>query len=400
MSGGIKVMKSIKIIASNFKSGILRNIIMIVFTALSVFFMNLSLSEFMHQEYTNNYVKECGLYEEYMYLTFPDKAAFNDYDKRSEIWEKELSLLDELKNDGVIENWYLSSTVSTLITDRQNSDGEYTDRAEVYSYPRELASDLRFPVSNGIWFDKYDFADDITPVVVGSDLQQRFKLGDKFSLYDSDKEYLVIGVLERNVMLLSQGAGGNGMNLNGVFKINNSAIIEAADEIDPMFSQHSALIKTDYPEEVFKSLGDISYIFTFEELAQRAYEDNRFLTEMQTTLFMLMMVVCIAGVSSGNLLSALSSKKQYAVYFMCGMEWSRALRITFAEGVIKLILPAVIGYRMFMYWCVKRDYWQLRVTEVNVIVTILFLAAIFVMTSLLPLLDIRRTSPVKIIGET
>ncbi len=395
-------MKSIKIIAANFKSGILHNIIMIVFVALSVFFMNLSLSEFMHQEYINNYVRECGLYEDYMYLTFPDKSAFNDHDKRREIWAKELSLLDKLKSDGIIENWYLSTTVSSPITDKQNSDGEYTDRAKIYSYPRELASDLHFPVSNGIWFDKYDFTDDITPVVVGSDLKQRFKPGAEFSIFNSDKKYLVIGVLERNAMLLSQGAGGNGMDLNGVFNIANNAIIEAVDEIEEPLYSNSALIKPvrGNSGEVFRALGDISYIFTFAELAQRAYEDNRFLTEMQTTLFVLMMAVCIAGVSSGNLLSAISHKKRYAVYFMCGMEWSSALLITFAEDVIKLLLPAVLGYGMFMDWCVKRDYWQLRVTSVNVAVTIAFLAGIFLLTSLLPLLDIKRTSPVKIIAET
>lgn len=392
------MLKGLKIIAANFRKDIIHNLAMLIFVALSVFFMNLSLSEFMHQNYINNYVKERGLYEDYMYLTYPDKAAFDGYDTR-EIWAKELSLLDKLKSDGIIENWYLSVRANAPITDKQNSDGEYTDRAEVYSYPRELAADLRFPVSKGIWFDKYDFSGEVTPVVVGSDLSRRFKVGEKFSLFNSDKEYLVIGVLERNAMLLVQGAGGNGMDLNSVFEVENNAIIEAVDEIDPRFSPHSALIKTGNSGEVFKALGDISYTFTFKELAQSAYESNRFLTEMQTTLFVLMMVVCIAGVSSGNLLAAVSRKKQYAVYFMCGMEWRSALWITFSEGVIKLILPAVVGYGMFMDWCVKREYWQLRVTSVNVFVTMIFLAAIFLLTSLLPLLDIKRASPVKIISE-
>lgn len=395
-----KIFKDLKIIFANFRKNIIHNMIMLVFVALSVFFMNLSLSEFMHQNYINNYVKECGLYDDYMYLTYPDKSAFDGYDKR-EIWAKELSLLDKLKSDGIIENWYLSDRANAPITDKQNGNGEYIDRAEVYSYPRELVSDLRFPVSKGIWFDKYDFTDDVTPVVVGSDLKRRFKLGEKFTIYNSDKEYLVIGVLERNAMLLVQGAGGNGMDLNSVFEIENNAIIEVTDEIDPLFS-HSALIKTvnGNSEEVFNALGGISYTFTFKELARSAYENNRFLTEMQTTLFVLMMVVCIAGVSSGNLLAAISRKKQYAVYFMCGMEWRSALWITVSEGVIKLILPAVIGYGMFMDWCVKQEYWQLRVTSENVIITIIFLAAIFLTTSLLPLLDIKRASPVKIISET
>lgn len=394
------MLKSIKIIAKNFKSGLVRNIIMIVFVALAVYFMNLSLSEFMHQEYINNFVKDCGLYDNYMYVTYPDKAPFSKAKNTRDVWEKELNMLDELKRESVITDWFWTANYSVPLTERQNSSGEYTDRVRFYTYPQEFASDLNFPVSAGVWFDKYEFNEDAIPVVVGSDLKGRLKVGERISLPSSDKEYLVIGVLERNTMILSIGAGGNGMDLNSVFNSGNDAIIAADNEIDEMFL-HGAVVKV--PAEnsryVFEKIGDISYVFTFERLAQTAYESNRFLTEMQTTLFVLMLTVCIAGVSSSNLLATISCKKRYAIFFMCGMDWKTAVRITFTESVIKLILPAIIGYGLFINWCVEREYWQLRVTSLNVIVTIIFLSVIFTMTSLLPLLDVKRTSPVRTIVE-
>lgn len=256
-------------------------------------------------------------------------------------------------------------------------------------------------MSTGVWFDKYKFNENVTPVVVGSDFKGRFKVGERISLFNPEKEYLVIGVLKRNAMVLSANSGGNGMSLNSVFEIGNNVIIAATDEIEETYSR-GALVRSSLENRryVFEKLGDISYVFTFEKLAQKAYDDNRFLTEMQTTLFVLMLTVCIAGVSSSNLLATISCKKRYAIFFMCGMDWKTAVRITFTESVIKLILPAIIGYGLFINWCVEREYWQLRVTSMNVFVTIFFLAAIFLMTSLLPLLDIKRTSPVRIIVET
>lgn len=394
---------------SNLKKDALHNIIMIVFVALSVFFMDITLSEFMHMNYINNAVKSCGLYEEYIYAEPPSKHLVGDgMELTKSLWDYEMETLERFKKDGVIEAWYSMDHANEPITDSVNSDGEWWDRAKCYYYPRELANEMSFPLSRGKWFDKYNEEDGIPPVIVGSDFARRFKVGEVVSLYRSSlkeyRDYRVIGVLRRNTMLLRLGADGSGMDLNSCFESGdecNGSIIFCEDEINDPYARGGVIINVseENKQTVFDELADIGYMFSFKELSDTAEYNNRTLTEMQSVIFILMMIVCIAGVSSGNLLSTIACKKKYAVYFMCGMEWRTGMLITLTESVIKLVIPAGIGYAMFLDWYGKNGFESMRLTEANVIVTVLFMGLIFLLTSLMPLLDIKKTAPVKIITE-
>lgn len=402
-------MKPLKIILSNLKKDALHNIIMVVFVALSVFFMDITLSEFMHMNYINNAVKSCGLYDDYIYAEPPSKHLVgNGTELTSSLWDYEMETLERFKEDGVIESWYSMDHANAPITDSVNSDGEWFDRAECYYYPRELLNEMSFPLSRGKWFDKYESDDGIPPIVVGSDLASRFKLGEVVQIFHGTwketKNYRVIGVLRRNTMLLSLGAGGSGMDLNSCFDSGddcNGSIIFCDDEINDPYAYGGVVIKVseENRQTVFDELADIGYMFSFKELSDTAEYNNRNLTEMQSVIFILMMIVCITGVSSGNLLSTIALKKKYAVYFMCGMEWRTGVLISLAESVIKLVVPAGIGYAMFLDHYGKYGFESMRLTEANVIVTVLFVGLIFLLTSLMPLFDIKKTAPVKIITE-
>ncbi len=104
--------------------------------------------------------------------------------------------------------------------------------------------------------------------------------------------------------------------------------------------------------------------------------------------------------SSGNLLSAISCKKRLAVYFLCGMEWKTGFFISLIQRVIKLTLPAAAGYMMYMRFCVQNEFGEMRVSTVNVVIMVVFLSAIFLLTLLKPLSDIKKTYPVGIIVGT
>lgn len=399
-------MRLFKIISANFKQSRLRNIIMIIFVGASVFLMNMSLSGFMHREYLNNYVRICGLYDDYMYVTDSYKSVYyqsgysdgqdNSVNKRQQAREYIREQLDGLKEKGIVEGSYSVSHFNAPIS------YDITDRAEFLIYPKALAYELRFPVSSGKWFEENVAGNEYTPVVVSSDMSLRFKVGDVIDSRYLEKTGLVVGVLEPNAMVLSPGAGGNTIDLNNVFTTADNMIIACVDEISERDEMGTKVIKVSpqNQQEVFDSVGDITYAFTFKDMSDRAYESNSLLTEMQTVVFVLMLIVCITGVSSSNLLETISCKKRYAVYFMCGMDWADSVKITFIQSLLKLVVPAGLGYLGFIWWWSGvRDYYPLRVTGVNIIMTILFILTVFVLTSLKPLFDIKRTSPVKIISE-
>lgn len=388
-------MKVLKMIFGNFKNNALRNLIMIIFVGISVFLLNISLSRFMHQEYINNVVRDCGLYDNFMYAAPPNKKAYRtDSDNGEGTSTAALNYvrgqLENLKSCKIIDNYFTLGHFKV---------GD--DNAEYLIYPQELAIDLKFPVSKGKWFDVGDFADNLTPIVVGSGLSGRFKVGESVEVPGIVGNCVVTGILERDAMVLTIGAGGNGMDLNSTFISGNNAIIACVPQVDEIDDCGGTIIKTapQNQKEVINKVSDISYTFTFKNLAQNAYESNCLNTEMQTTVFILMMVVCVAGVSSGNLLATISCKKKYATYFLCGMDWKTGVLTTLAESLIKLAVPAAVGYAMFYKWCVDQNFWALRVTDVNLILTIVFLIVIFLLTSLKPLLDIKHTSPVRIIVE-
>lgn len=404
-------MKQLKIIFGNIKKDKLNNLIMIAFVCASVFLMNVSLSFFMHWKYINNFVKDCGLYDNYMYFGYPNKTKSNDPDNfeinsdfNREIWEYEVSELERLKSEGVIEGWYATAQAGAPLSD----DWE-NDRAEHIYYPKELAVDLKFPVSKGIWFDKYDFEgadENVIPVVVGSDMAHRFRLGTKITLPSSEhpeKDYLVIGVLQRDSYLLTSGSSGTDMDTNYLFDQINDAIIIIDEDPSVILWHGHAVIKVspENQQTVFDTFGDYSRTFTFKYMSDNAYEINRTNTEMFSVIFLLMMLVCIVCVSSGNLISTIANKKRYATFFLCGMDWKTSIVTTVLESVLKLAVPGAVGYAIFMHWCNDPASGKAyRVTTANPIVTAVFLAAIFLLTSLIPLIEIKRTSPVKIIVDT
>lgn len=209
-------------------------------------------------------------------------------------------------------------------------------------------------------------------------------------------------MLDKNAMVLRCGAGGNGIDLNSVFRKGNDVIVACVDNMDFSNSSGATIIKVSeqYQQNVLDCISDIVYTFSFKELSDTAYENNRLITEMQFVIFALMMIVCITGVSSSNLLETIRCKKKYAVYFMCGMDWKRCIRISFIESLFNLIIPTLIGYIAFLKWCEEQNFSALRITNTNVLVTTFFIIFVFVLTSLRPLIDIKNTSPVKIISET
>lgn len=404
-------MRTLKIIFGNIKKDALHNIVMMAFVGVAIFIMEIALSRFRFQEYTNNLVKDCGMYENYMYVSAESKGVYSKYDNEETDYEHSKSYLareniaeqlERLKAEGIIEAYYSREQYGAPVTE------DVDDRGEFLILPRGLAEDVAFPLSGGKWFDEYKQNDGALPVIIGSDFAGRFHVGDrvKLPILQGDEslretgysECVVIGVLERNAMILGGGGSSSEMDTNYLFVSGNDTFIVCADE--PMLSTHFGYYVKVAPENqqtVMERIGDLTFTFTFAEMSDRAYENNRLMTEMVTALFVIMMLVCAAGVSSGNLLATISCKKRYAVYFLCGMEWKTGFLVSLIESVIKLVLPAAVGYIAFMRFCVKNQFGEMRVGTINFFIMAAFLLIIFLLTSLKPLSDIKRTSPVGII---
>ena len=395
------MLRDLRIILGNAGSDLLRGIIVMFFVGASTFLMNVSLSRYSYQEYINSLVRDCGLYDSYMYAAPPDKGVYFREDSPTDLRAAALSYvqdgLTELMAKGVVEAFYGAASFNGPVSDDPD------ERAYYLLYPGEFLRDISFPTSRGVWFDEpgQNEPDNTCPTaVIGSGLAKRYKPGGTYKFRGLDTEIRVIGVLSDNAMVLKCGAGGNGTDLNSMFRSGNDVIIVCADDISIPNGSGAALIKASGQgqQRVMERISDSVYTFTFRELADTAYENNRLVSEMQSVVFVLMMVVCITGVSSSNLLKTIQCRKKYAVYFMCGMEWRHCIRLSVIEGAIRLVIPAVVGYAAFLGWCAEQNYSALRITTADSLLSAGFIACIFALTSLVPLVNIRNTSPVRIIS--
>lgn len=375
------------IVLKSFKKHFFRNIIAMIFVMLSVMMMNISFSHYMNEIYLNNLVKSSGL--EGFYYISPISKSYADKTKTvNYITEK----VEEMKAKGEIEGCYYLENGNAPI-----KHGSAAERANFVFCGSDLLMDIKYPLSKGTWFDEYDNKNSgLVPVAISYDLSYKFKIGEEFDLLG--KRYVIIGVLERNSQVLTSGAGGTGLNLSSVFDNSANTVIVCGD--GPFNMVDNIIVKGGLSGgENFDALNNIAHVVSFDELSKRYSEDNKELLTMQTTIFMLMLLVGIISTSSNNFLLSIINRKKYSVYYLCGMEWKTAAVISFVEAAVKLIIPAIAGYILFLIYCGQNQYNALMINGANILFTVVFLIVMFLLTSLKPLLDISRVSPVKIISE-
>ena len=380
------MINTLFIVLKHFKKHIFRNLIAMVFVTLSIMIINISFSNYMNEKYLNELVKRSGL-ESFFYVS-PIKKQYVNPDKAANFISEKIK---EMKSDGEIDNYYCISKGNAPVHPSNNSD-----RLDFVFCGSDLLKDIRYPLSSGTWFDKYDSSNGLIPTVISYDLSRKFKIGEKFELFGL--QYVIIGVLEGNSQVLGAGVNGNGLNLSDVFTNCSNAVIVCGDA--PFNIVDNIVVKPNLSSNVdFASLKNIANVTSFDDLAKRYSEENKELLIMQTTVFMLIFLVSLISTSSNNFLSAVINRKNYSVYYMCGMKWKTAIIVSAVEGAIKLLIPATAGYILFLSYCEQNQYRALTVNVANIWFTALFLIVIFLLTSIKPLLDISRTSPVKLISE-
>lgn len=378
----------------------IRNIIIVIFVAVSVFLMNISLATFRHCRYLNRLIESSGLYDSYMYAGTPTKQVYYDNDEEDMIFKANDYVRRELENaktDGSIMDYYYVSQVNASIT-------EDTDIGVDFVFAKhDLLRELSFPVMKGEWFDTYSFEQSeeaLVPIVIGYSLKRNYKIGQIVTLDGFGFDCIVIGVLKRNTLFISPNASGSGIDLNAVTQNANNMVIVAKEYED---IDASLVIRlSDSNREVSKrivleKIADIVDAFAFDFLADKAYENNIYATQMQTTLSILALLICIIGIGCGNLLSFVRGIKRQAVYFLCGMPAKTGVLSVVFEGLLKLYIPALFGLCMFFRYCRREEYDGLYVDGVNVLITGLIITVIFAAALYRTFLVAKNNSSLKII---
>lgn len=396
-----RFLKIIRITVKNISCNMVHNIIIAVFVVIAIFFMNISLASYRYSHYLNEFAKTSGLYDSFMYAGQPNKHAYSEYLESTgeNLDEKAMAYvgdeLKHLKTDGVIADYSKCFRSGNLLDGNTNADF-------LYIKP-EILKELSMPVAEGEWFDAcpLDYKKKgLVPVVIGNHLKSIYGPGDIFTDASGDTQYIVIGILGRGTRFPGMSAGGSGMDLNTVMWIADDMVIVAEE---PMERYGSFIIRfpeqnqTASEQEVLEKVADITDAFSFRYLADRAHEDNSYGIQMQTTLAVLALLICIAGTACGNLLSAARGEKRQAVYFLCGMKPKTSVVCMALENLVKLYLPAGIGLYVFYTFCKKQEYQDLYPGACNIWITCLIITVIFAASVVHPLSTVLKNKELNVI---
>lgn len=377
----------------NYRRHFLRNVVMSCFVVLAVFLLNLFASNFRYCEYLNNLVKNVGLYDNYLYVGSPYKAAFidsEDYDEKL-VTTYVLEELERLKQEGDIESYARVAIYGT-------GDGGSCVETTV-----ELLQSLSYPVERGRWFSEkdYDYGGAV-PVVIGSDLAGKYKIGETFFCSSVGGDAVVIGVLKKNTKFLMRNVSGNGIDLNSISRSCDDLMVigtwndDVFTSVCPIFVR---LTSMDHADAVFNAIGDIVDTFSFQDLADRAYSDNLYLVRMQGILAFLAVMVCITCIGCGNMLVSSDNRNSQAIYHLCGMGEKMGKALVVADCIVRLYIPAIIGVLVFYRYCAEMDFYTMYVDFWNGFVTMLIMTIAMIFTSIRPLIKVMTVSPVDIIQE-
>ena len=358
--------------------------------------VNFELSYYRYDHHIDKTVKNCGLYDNYLYVGIPGKSIY-DHDKCIEITDEVSKHLQKLKDSGTIANyWRLNESWITQDDGKENI---------VLYYPEDFLSGLNMTMMKGRWFDNASNKGGLIPVVAGYNVAKRYKIGQKFAIDGDEEKYVLIGVLKKNEIFFEANASGTGMDLKSIASDADNMMIVGSDyESATGFSDYSmaTIVKTkesDKGERVegIDKIANLCYTFTFKEIADRAHKDNMYIIRMQGILSLLTLMVCVIGVSCINLLMAVREKKTDSIYMLCGMDKKTAYKIIAIEGIIKGIIPTIAGLAWFFSYTASNGIDEVYTDCWNGIFSLLLIAIVYVFSSLYPIKQISEMSPAEIV---
>lgn len=113
-----------------------------------------------------------------------------------------------------------------------------------------------------------------------------------------------------------------------------------------------------------------------------------------TVAMIVLALLSIVGISGINLFLAESLKQEYALYFMCGAKWSTCIKIDALKSLFIVLFPAVFGAAVGCFIMLS-DTWTKYFIDINTaIYTVLFIAMIYLASSLYFLIKLKKTRPI------
>lgn len=344
----------------------------------------------IREEYLlNRIADECDL-DQAVYFS---KATSVPYTREKSEYDNQVDkLLDEMEQNG-----YPIGKITYLYTYAQAAE----ENIFLLNYNQTAAEHLKMPLSLGRWFCR----DGCNEAILSYQYKKRYGLGDTVPLVITDAggrhelEVKVIGFLDKSSYLMNFTSSGY-VDMSALISKENNAIITSGLEdtngqVCELGENSGVLIfgmaaqKNEYSEKLM----ELGAVTAMEEIAENNRENVKNRLYQLIGIDAVLFVLALSGLGSMNFISLYTKRKEYGIYFICGLPKKMVALLTAVTDLLILaaaVIPAV-GFCLLYPGIVPNfDF-------VNVIVMIGLAAVVFIVSFLPFYVMTKRESAVSLI---
>jgi len=376
------------LILSKFRSNLFIRILVFILIGYTVFTLNFTISRWYYNTSLVRGLTQLGIEDTLLYVEPREKQA-----GESPAYDYCFEKLEGLAGvRGLVRNTLFGG----------GGDGSFT--AENMLITSSIyTSAIKLPMYKGQWFGTMDMLNGTIPCVISYNLRGKYTIGEMY-------EYMgytvrIIGIAAKGAYLPTNQSGGTMLNLNDILDRDNSFFIIQNDNdefhLDVCYSivLESGADVNIVVEQCRNVLHNVANVFTYTELLERSADYNNEIIHMQGLIFAVMSILSLIGAGTCNLLLTLSDKRIFSIYYVNGFSWESSLVLTVFQNIFFLILPTMLGLTVYNIMLVFMHDNNIASSMWNWAISGGFLLLLFILTSTLPIITLRKSSPLNTIRK-
>lgn len=305
-----------------------------IFSILLIIITSNILFALLREEYTLHRISKGCDFDQAVYFSRANSVPY--VAEETEYNHKVDDLLKEMEKDA-----FSIGKITYLYTYLEAVE----ENAFLLDYNETMMEHLRIPLSQGRWFQEGV----CNEAILSYDYKKRYDIGDKVPLVITDTsgrhelEVEVIGFLDKSNYVMNFTSSGY-VDISALIGQEKSAMITSGLEdingqVCELGENSGVLIFGPITQKngYYEKLMELGAVTTMEEIAEN-YEKNvknRFynLIGIDVVLF----VLALSGLGSMNFISLYTKRREYGIYFICGL--SRKM-VAFITAMIDLLIMA------------------------------------------------------------
>lgn len=294
-------------------------------------------------------------------------------------------------------------TIASGLLEMEGTDGESFDTITCYVYNDKLCSHIKLPLQSGNWFSKDAVSDG--EVILSSDFRKEYQVGDVLEkkIIDEDEQtrnikLKVIGFLEGENNIMDFSCSGTVAISDMIIESKNTMIVQELNDIEgntvsfeewygsgTMFFLKNTL--TDLQIHRLRQQGTYE---DMEAVVASYKENNKEKLHEQIGIEMVILFLAVSSLGSSNFLTMYQRRKEYGIYFICGLEKKNCMLFTTALNGITLLVSIFISLELYLL-----DFHKtMSLTLKNIGASIGIIIAIYIISSIPFWAVMRRESPI------